>query len=341
MTITNESDRQFIPSISEQKRLRSLDVCTGAGGLALGLEQAGFDPVLVLDNSEVACETLTANRTQWDVRKFDLFDFDPGEHQQVYDVDLLSAGLPRVKATATVSRKRGDWEEIRLLEATKLLVHGVQPRALLIENVPDLAEKENYEWIREKIAKELDHLGYEHDWFVLNAADYGVPQRREQGILVAFRDNAMAAFKRPPKAADRVTVGMALEASMASRGWPQAAEWAEQADQIAPTLVGGSEDRGGPDLGPSGSKKAWAKMGVNARSLADESPGPEFRWNPAAGPEGMVRLTVDQAAILQGFPEDWHIRGRKTKRYRQVGQASPPPVGLALGRAIRAALESH
>ncbi|SDJ89788.1 DNA (cytosine-5)-methyltransferase 1 [Lentzea albidocapillata subsp. violacea] len=325
--------------VKAEKRFSSLDVCAGAGGLALGLEQAGFDPVLLIDNRDVACETLRVNRPHWHVLEMDLMEFVPDDYPQVYDVDLLSAGLPRVQASATATRRHGSEAELELLKATIMLVPGVQPRALVVENVPDLAVKPGYESIRDFVAEELGHLGYRHRWFVLNAADHGVAQSREQGILVAFKGDAMDFFEEPaPSLEPFVTVGDALRESMSARGWQQAEEWAKQADKLAPTLVGGSWKRGGPDLGPTGSKRAWAKMGVDGGTLADDVPGPDFDWNPGAGRAGMVKLTVEQAATLQGFPAQWQIAGRKTVRYRQIGHASPPPVGQALGQSIRAAL---
>lgn len=324
-----------------RKRLSSLEVCAGAGGLALGLERAGFDPVLLLDNDFDACESLRLNRPGWDVRQMDLIDFDPDEHRQVLDVDLLSAGLPRVKATAAVNRGRGSDVELRLVNATIMLVHGVQPRALLIENVPDLAVKDKYAPIREFISAELDHLGYRYRWFVLNAADHRVAQDRKQGVLVAFKGDTIDAFEKPAASLEPpISVGAVLETSMAARGWPQAGAWAAQANRLAPTLVGGSADRGGADLGPRGSKRAWERMGVNGGSLADDVPGPDFHWDPTLGRQGMVKLTVAQAALLQAFPPDWQFVGLKTSRYRQVGHASPPPVGRALGLAVRAALDT-
>jgi DNA (cytosine-5)-methyltransferase 1 len=81
-------------------------------------------------------------------------------------------------------------------------------------------------------------------------------------------------------------------------------------------------------------------MGVNGHSLGDEIPGRDFTWTPELGKDHMVRLTVDQTALLQSFPKDWEITGKKTARYRQVGHASPPPVGEALGLAIAHALRS-
>ncbi len=322
------------------ERLRCLVVCAGAGGLALGLEQAGFDPVLLLDNRSVACETLRLNRPGWNVVEADLLDFDPVDHQETYDVDLLAGGLPRVKASAATGREDSD-EEIRILESTIMLMHGVQPRALLIENVPDLVSKPAYGPIRTYVTTELEHLGYRHRWFVLNAMDHGVPQDRKQGVLVAFKNDAVDGFVTPtPGTEPPLTVGEALGASMATRGWPHAAAWAAQADRVAPTLVGGSWNRGGADLGPTGSKRAWARMRVNGGTVADRVPGPDFPWDLSLGIKGMVPLTVEQTARLQGFPDDWSFAGRKTARYRQVGHASPPPVGRVLGLSIRGALST-
>ena len=315
-----------------------VDVGSGAGGLALGLEQAGFEPRLLLDDDEAAVSTLRANRPQWNVLHTDLLDFDPAEHPVSLDVDLLSAGLPRVRSSATVGRADSRAEE-RLLKAAVYLVHAIRPRAVLIENVPGLAESDEYRQFRDFAHAELAHLGYEFSWFVLNAVDFGVPQNRRQGVLVAVERQRAEAFRPPTPTVDEpMTVGAALEASMASRGWKDAARWAAQADRPAPTLVGGSRHRGGADLGPSGAKNTWATMGVNAHTVGDLTPDPDFDWNPELGRGGMVKLTVEQTALLQGFPGTWEITGRKTARYRQVGQATPPPVGRALGRSVLAAL---
>ncbi|MFF2097844.1 DNA cytosine methyltransferase [Streptomyces sp. NPDC058202] len=320
--------------------LTFVDVCSGAGGLALGLEQAGFTPRLLLDDDEVAVQTLRTNRPQWNVLRTDLLDFDPAEHPESYDVDLLAAGLPRVRSSATVGRVESGIEE-RLLKATVYLIHAIRPRAVLIENVPELTHADGHESFREFARTELEHLDYEFSWFVMNAVDFGVPQRRKHGVLVALRRQWAEAFRPPvPAPADPVTVGAALAVSMAARGWADASRWAAQADQPAPTLVGGSKNRGGADLGPTRTKSIWATMGVNAHTVGDSTPGPDFIWAPERGRENMVKLTVEQAALLQGFPTTWQISGRKTARYRQVGHATPPPVGRVLGRAVAEALNS-
>ncbi|MFE0421034.1 DNA cytosine methyltransferase [Streptomyces sp. NPDC058953] len=321
-------------------RLTSVEVCAGGGGLALGLERAGFDPVLLLDDRDVACETLRLNRPAWNVLEMDLVDFDPVDHPISYDVDLLSAGLPRVKSSATVNRAETG-KEADLLKVTIQLASAVQSRAVLIENVPELVEKPQYAEVREYVRAELEHLGYRLNWFVLDAADYGVPQRRKQGILIALKNPYADAFEPPvPTVDDHITVGEALRESMGERGWTGLEQWVAGAVHVAPTLVGGSYGRGGGDLGPRGSKRAWERMGINGGALGDEVPGPDGAQESDKSGSPHKKLTVPQAALLQAFPPEWSFAGGKTNRYRQIGQASPPLVAEALGRAVAAALKS-
>ena len=114
---------------------------------------------------------------------------------------------------------------------------------------------------------------------------------------------------------------------MAAHGWPGAAAWARRADRIAPTIVGGSKKHGGADLGPTRAKRAWAELGVDGIGIADAAPARNA--DPALRP----RLTCEMVTRLQGWQDDWGWRfsGRKTARYRQIGNAFPPPVAEAVG----------
>lgn len=315
-------------------RLSSLEICSGAGAQALGLERAGFDPVMLIDNDEQACATVRLNRPEWDVRCLDLVEFDPAEHPQVYDVDLLSGGLPRVASPATVLRPETD-QELGILRAAIWLLTAVRPKALLLENVPHLISAAAFEPVREWIEGQLAHEGYAADWRVLNAADFGVPQFRKQGFLVAMTRPAFSAFDWPDTPDDPPpTVGDVLAESMASGGWHGARAWAAGANKPAPALIGGSANRGGADLGPTGSKRAWHNLGVNGNSIADDVPDDEFPF------DGLPKLTTRQAAKIQAIPDEWDFYGRKTSVYRQIGHASPPLVAEAVGRAIAAAVRS-
>ncbi|MBT2508111.1 DNA cytosine methyltransferase [Streptomyces sp. ISL-98] len=326
---------QSAPAASvDPRRFRSVEICAGAGAQALGLERAGFDPVLLIDSKADACFTIDLNRPEWDVVCMDIVRFHPSMRPETLGVDLISGGLPRVKSSATVGRAE-DTEERGVLRAAIGLARDINPKAVLLENVPDLVESPGFEADRSWIENELRNAGYHWSWRVINAAGFGVPQNRSSGFLVALQDPYFSRFSWPaPDELPPPTVGQVLGPSMSAYGWPGAERWIKGADRIAPALVGGSDRRGGADLGPTGTKKAWAALGVNGNSLGDEPPGADF---PA---DEQPKLTVDQAALIQAIPQEWRFFGGKTSRYRQIGHAMPPPLATAVGRAIAAALRS-
>jgi DNA (cytosine-5)-methyltransferase 1 len=165
----------------------------------------------------------------------------------------------------------------------------------------------------------------------VHASNHGLPQLRPRTVLVALKKPYADHFVWPLGiVAPPPTVGGLLKEAMASRGWGCAGAWARHADNIAPTLVGGSKKHGGADLGPTRAKHAWAQLGVDGRGIADEAPPVGFK--------GMPRLTIRMAALVQGFPKEWNFAGKKTPAYRQIGNAFPPPVARAIGSAIKMAL---
>jgi DNA (cytosine-5)-methyltransferase 1 len=309
--------------------LTSLEICAGAGGQALGLEQAGFAHEAVVELDADACETLRYNR-EWKVIEGDVANVDG---RAFANVDLLAGGVP-CPPFSIAGKQLGSDDERDLFPEALRLAEEIGPRAVLLENVRGLGTR-RFEGYRAQVLGRLRDLGYAAWWHLVQASDYGVPQLRPRFVLVAMRPPWARWFRWPePQHAPPPTVGEALGGLMASRGWPGAAAWARRATGIAPTIVGGSKKHGGPDLGPTRARAAWAAMGVNGLGIADETPGPDF---PAGKPP---KLTVAMVARLQGFPGDWMITGRKTAAYRQVGNAFPPPVARALGTAIAAALNA-
>jgi DNA (cytosine-5)-methyltransferase 1 len=201
----------------------------------------------------------------------------------------------------------------------------------MLENVRGLLDAVFVDY-RQKIAKQLQALGYWTDWHLFNAADFGVSQLRPRVVCVALRHNIAEHFHWPtPSLALPATVGTLLHDLMGANGWRGVDEWSKRANDIAPTLVGGSKKHGGPDLGPTRSRNAWATLGVDGRGLVDEAPARDF--------VGMPRLTVRMCARIQGFPDDWQFVGKKTPSYRQVGNAFPPPVAHAVSTEIARAIE--
>lgn len=307
--------------------LTVLEICAGAGGQALGLEEAGFAHEGAIEIDASACETLRANRPEWRVVQADVRAVDGSGYS---GIDLLAGGVPCPPFSIAGKQLGGD-DTRDLFPAALELVKVTRPRAVLLENVPGLATakfKDYRSWVR----KRLDQLGYRTFWKVLQAQDYSVPQLRPRFVLVALSGPAAEHFAWPAQRESPLSVGETLHDLMAARGWKGADAWADRAKGIAPTIVGGSKLHGGPDLGPTRAKKAWQSYGVNGLGIADEAPDEQFDTM------GSPKLTVRMCARLQGFPDSWTITGRKTAAYRQVGNAFPPPVARAVGESIRDAL---
>lgn len=307
-----------------------LEICAGGGGQACGLEAAGFEHAAVVEIDVHACATLRANRPGWTVLENDVRDIDAADWK---GIDLLAGGVP-CPPFSIAGKQLGADDERDLFPTALRMVRRAEPRAVLLENVPGFASAKFADY-RNDLLHKLARMGYVADWRVLQASGFGVAQLRPRFILVALREEYADSFAWPVPNDDAPTVGEVIGDLMAERGWPGAAVWRSRARGIAPTVVGGSKKHGGPDLGPTRARMQWGVLGVNGLGIADEAPGPDF---PA---DAMPKLTVPMVARIQGFRDDWRFAGRKTAAYRQVGNAFPPPVAEAVGRAIRDALRGN
>ncbi len=315
-------------------RYRFVEICAGAGGQSLGLELAGFEHELSVELDQDACATLRYNRPHWKVAVGDVASpgvWNPAEYA---GADLLAGGVPCPPFTVA-GKQLGATDERDLFAWAVELCAVVRPRALLLENVRGLSLP-RFAAYRQRVLDRLAELGYVADWRLLHAADFGVPQLRPRFVLVAMPPADFAYFTWPEPQAQPATVGETLRDLMAANGWRGAAAWAKKANDIAPTIVGGSKKHGGPDLGPTRAKRAWREMGVDALGIADAAP-------PADAPVSLLpKLTCEMVARLQGWDDAeylWTFTGRKTANYRQIGNAFPPPVARAIGERIRRALD--
>ncbi|MGW0764009.1 DNA cytosine methyltransferase [Streptomyces sp. NPDC002676] len=380
--------------------LTSVEICAGAGGQAVGLHQAGFDHLALVEWDAHAVETLKANVGGWpgwnreraqgitpmDVRKFLGSQVHKSLPVGEERLDLLAGGVP-CPPFSLAGKRLGRDDERDLFPDALNIIKELRPRAVMIENVRGILEPpEVFIDYRRDILNTLRSFGYvvpeikeywsaekqdlvmRSAWRRIDAKFFGVPQLRPRAILVAIHEDVLKSggteFEWPLRLeGEEVTVFDKLEKSMEERckefwdknwegkrakngqrtgeaiyrDWHRAALEAKEAGRgVAPTLVGGSRKHGGADLGPTRAKRAWAALGVDAMGVANDPHecDPERDLFRPAGP----MLTVQQAAMIQGFPDGWKFQGRKTARYRQVGNAFPPPVAEAVGRAIAAAL---
>jgi DNA (cytosine-5)-methyltransferase 1 len=310
----------------DRRPLTSLELCAGGGGQAIGLEAAGFDHAAVVEIDKHACATLRHNRPNWTVVQSDINHFDASPY---LGVDLLAGGLP-CPPFSRAGKQLGEDDERNLWPAALRIVGQVKPKAVMFENVRGILDAV-FDDFRTKFASAAQLDGYITHWKLLNACDFGVSQLRPRVVFVAIRKEIADAWEWPAGETEpATTVGERIYDLISVRGWRGARKWKKVANEIAPTIVGGSLKHGGPDLGPTRARKEWASLGVDGLGIADAPPVRDH--------VGMPRLTVRMVARLQGFPDDWEFQGGKTASYRQIGNAFPPPVAQAVAQQIRACL---
>lgn len=306
--------------------LTTLELCAGAGGQALGYEQAGIGHAGLIELDRHACATLRLNRPEWNVVEQDLNVFSGVNYK---GVDIISGGLP-CPPFSIAGKQLGRNDERNLFPTMIRLVDEIRPRAVMIENVRGILDAV-FEDYRHYVGTELSKLGYQPGWKLMNASGFGVSQLRPRVVFVAVKKEYGEHFTWPEESRiEPKTVGELLHDLIAANGWKGARAWSKTADEIAPTVVGGSHKHGGPDLGPTRARRAWATLGVDGLGIANEAPGHDFA--------GMPRLTVRMVARLQGFPDTWQFSGGKTAAYRQVGNAFPPPFARAVAENLKACL---
>ena len=306
-----------------QRPLTCVEICAGAGGLST---VAGFVHVALVEYEADYCEVLRKNRPEWNVICADVHDFDGRPYR---GVDLLAGGVP-CPPFSVAGKQLGQDDERDLFPEAIRLIREIKPKAVMLENVRGFLDP-GFEAYRNHIFKSIRDLGYVTHIKLLNASNFGVPQLRPRVVIIGIRKDQYGAFAYPEDKPDSAkTVGETLYDLMAENKWAGAKKWAAQADRIAPTLVGGSKKHGGPDLGPTRARNAWAELGIDGRGIADTAPVPGF--------EGMPRLTSRMMARIQGFPDTWTFGSRKTVACRMIGNAFPPPVAKAVGEQIKECL---
>jgi DNA (cytosine-5)-methyltransferase 1 len=305
----------------------SVELCAGGGGQAIGLEKAGFAHRALVELDPHAVQTLRTNRPRWTVEQADLASWSGKAYR---GIDLLAAGLP-CPPFSKAGQQLGEGDVRNLFPEALRIISEIQPKAVMIENVRGILDAV-FDDFRGRFQRQVEAMGYKADWRLFNASDYGVPQLRPRVVFVALRQEVWRSFSWPLPSGQNLTLGDVLFEPLSRNGWRGAKAWRKQADTVAPTLVGGSKKHGGADLGPTRARKAWAALGINGISLAENSPPKDY--------VGMPRLTIEMCALVQGFPTEWKFAGGKTAAYRQIGNAFPPPVACAVASSISTALQA-
>ena len=335
--------------IKPMRPYKLIELFAGGGGLALGLEKAGFESVLLNEIDKDACNTLSSNRSQWSVIQGDIanVDFKPYRNR----IDIVSGGFP-CQAFSYAGKKLG-FEDTRgtLFYEFARAIKESNPKILVAENVRGL-EKHDDGRTLEAISNIIYELGYELvKPRVLKAVFYQVPQKRERLFLVGIRKDIAkdqdikfewpSPYERIMTMRDALKKGKLYDSDVPfSKGQtypkrkteilaqvPEGGYWRDLPDELQREYMMKSYFLGG------------GKTGM-ARRLAWDEPSLTLTTSPAqkqterCHPEETRPLTVREYARIQTFPDNWRFEGSLSSQYRQIGNAVPVNLAYAVGRSL-------
>lgn len=324
-----------------------VELFAGAGGLALGLEKAGFTSLLLNEKDKYACQTLRLNRPHWNVVEDDITNVD-FKHLEG-KVDLLTGGFPC--QPFSYAGKQLGFEDLRgtLVFEMARAIKEIKPKVFLAENVKGLKENDKGRTLA-TIVKVLEDLGYkiiEND--IYKAMFYKVPQKRERLIIIGVREDIYEkmVYKKPSPYHKILTVRDALKAGeLYETDVPESTGqlYPKRKQEIMSHVPEGGYWRDLPvDLQKEYMMKSFylggGKTGM-ARRLSWDEPSLTLVCTPAqkqterCHPEENRPLTTREYARIQTFPDDWKFAGSDSQIYKQIGNAVPVNLALAIGKSI-------
>lgn len=316
-------------TMSEAPKIISL--FSGAGGLDLGFERAGFETAICVDNDPLACQTLATNRPHWPVFCGDIRDFDPTPYKGAIGV----IGGPPCQGFSSAGK--GDPNDPRnfLWREWFRVVELIRPPFVMLENVPGMTHTKNREQLDDLLGN-LERDGYFVNYGVLDAADYGVAQRRRRLIIVGgrgFKIPLPESTGAPPKTVNEAIMDLISSPALNHEPNKHAPHVVERWAQLKPGETDPGYRRARLDLArPSSTIRAGGGYGPKGNHLGG--------FHPPIHPTLPRQLTVREAARLQDFPDSWEFKGPKTIQGRQVGNAVPPSLAYAIAQEIWQALQT-
>lgn len=329
----------------------TIELFAGAGGLALGVEKAGFETIGLVEVDKDACETLRKNRPRWNVICDDIANISGQDLEKMFDIkkgelDLLSGGAP-CQAFSYAGKRLG-LEDARgtLFYHYALFLEKLQPKMFLFENVRGLLTHDKGKTYS-TILNIFEKAGYEIQKEVLNAWDYGVAQKRERLITIGIRKDLAdkIRYSFPEKHGYKPVLRDILQNVPESIGVP----YGENKKKIFELVPAGGYWRDiDPDIAKAYMKSCWdmegGRTGILRRLSMDEPSltvltSPSQKQTERCHPLEARPFTVRENARCQSFPDEWEFCGSVMSQYKQVGNAVPVNLAYEVARKMYEALE--
>ncbi|MBU0592367.1 MAG: DNA cytosine methyltransferase [Gammaproteobacteria bacterium] len=339
--------------------LTAVSLFSGAGGMDVGFERAGFTILAGNELDTYACKTYRLNHP-----KSKLHEGDINEHMDrlaaYRNVDVVFGGPP-CQGFSVAGKMNPNDPRSKLVFSFAKVVAALRPRVFVMENVKALASLEKFQKIREELFRQFSELGYSVSMNILNAKDYGSAQNRERVFFVGSRDvkqgtklSTLLPYKQKALSVRDIiqhlgAAGSETNPRICKAKITLAARPILRKSPYAGMLFNGQ----GRPLNPDGwSSTLPASMGGNRTPIIDEHHLYDYKesWveqhhaslmkgqSSALGlvvPGHLRRLTIDEAALLQGFPADYQFAGPQSKVYCQIGNAVPCTLAEAVASAVR------
>jgi len=332
------SDRPWKVLEASKTKLTSIELFCGAGGLALGMHNAGINSKLLVDFDKDSIKTLQQNRPKWESICASVSDIDLDEYEN--QIDIMAGGFP-CQAFSFAGKSLGfaDTRGTLFYEYARL-IDQVKPRLVIGENVKGLLNHDEGRTLA-VIVSELENLGYRVAYKLMRAQFLDVPQKRERLIIFGVRSDVKSEIFFPVEKDYTITMRAALKGVPKSPGQvysdskrkvmeliPEGGYWRDLPDDLQREFMGGSYHLGG------------GKTGM-ARRLSWSEPSLTLTCNPAqkqterCHPKETRPLTVREYARIQTFPDEWEFAGSVSSNYKQIGNAVPVNLGYHVGLAAR------
>ena len=332
-----------IKNVKANRKYTSVELFAGAGGLALGLEMAGFHVQGLVEIDKYAAQTLRLNRPKWNVIEEDIVKVSENGIENYLpinsEIDFISGGYP-CQAFSYAGRKLGldDVRGTMFFYFAKIL-KDLHPKIFLAENVKGLTTHDNGKTMQTMI-NIYENMGYKVTWNVIKANDYGVAQKRERVVIIGIRNDINIQYRLPKEYDYKPILRDALKDVPESIGEkypekkrkvldlvPPGGYWRDLPEDIAKDFMGKSYYSSGGRTGM-------------ARRISWDEPSLTLTCSPAqkqterCHPEETRPFTVREYARIQSFPDKWEFYGSMGQQYKQIGNAVPVELAKAVGLSI-------
>lgn len=336
--------------VKSKKTKTCIELFAGAGGLALGLEKAGFEEIGLVEFDAKACETLRINRPEWNVIEEDIVEVSKRDLLKEFklkegELDLLSGGYP-CQSFSYAGKKLG-LDDVRgtMFYYYAEFLRQLKPKMFLAENVKGLTTHDKGRTIQTMIAV-FEELGYSVEWKVLNAWNYGVAEKRQRVVIIGIRNDLKGKVKfEYPKPHDyKPVLRDALKDVPDSPG----AKYPESKKKVFDLVPPGGYWRDLPDDVARDYMKSCYFMGGGrtgiARRISWNEPcltltcSPMMKQTDRCHPDESRPFTTREYARIQSFPDEWEFAGKVSDIYKQIGNAVPVNLAKCVGESIMEAL---